>query len=136
MSEPQILRYEEIRTVNRGGGVTTKPLAGSWIGTQGFTSGITTFPPGAAIRLHSHNVEETVTLLEGEAQCEIDGKSYYLQPLDTTYVPAEVAHRFVNVGQGRMRILWTYSTTYVTRTFADSGETVEHLSAADLAGAK
>ncbi|MGE5617985.1 MAG: cupin domain-containing protein [Sphingomonadaceae bacterium] len=136
MSEPQILRFEEIQTVARGGGVSTKPLAGSWIGTQGFTSGITTFPVGAAIRLHTHNVEETVTILEGEALCEIDGKTYQLQTLDTTYVPASVPHRFVNAGQGRMRILWTYATTYVTRTFVDTGETVEHLSGNDLAGGK
>ncbi|MHB0871623.1 MAG: cupin domain-containing protein [Chloroflexota bacterium] len=136
MSEPQVLRFEEIRTVARGGGVTTKPLAGSWIGTQGFTSGITTFPVGAAIKLHTHNVEETVTILEGDARCEIDGNSYNLQRLDTTYVPVGVPHRFVNVGQSKIRILWTYATTFITRTFVDTGETVEHLSGNDLAGGK
>lgn len=134
MNQPQILRFEEIRSVARGGGVTTKPLAGSWIGAQGFTSGITTFPPGAAIKLHTHNVEETVTLLEGEAECEVDGKVYQLRRLDTTYVPAGVPHRFVNVTDGLLRILWTYATTHVTRTFVDTGETVQHLSPNDLAG--
>lgn len=33
-----------------------------------------------------------------------------------------------------MRILWVYGGTYVTRTIAETGETIEHLSAADLTG--
>jgi hypothetical protein len=33
-----------------------------------------------------------------------------------------------------MKILWIYAGLQVTRTFADSGKTVEHLSAQDLMG--
>lgn len=133
VSEPRILRFEEIQVIQRGGGVVTRPLAGSWIGAEGFTSGITTFPPGAAIKLHTHNVEETVTILDGEAQCDVEGQGYRLKPFDTTYVPGGIPHRFINIGNGPMSILWTYTSTHVTRTFVDTGETVEHLSPGDLA---
>ncbi len=134
MKDARVLYFDEIPAVARGGGVSTRPLAGSWVGTEGFTSGVTTFPPGAEIRLHTHNVEESVTILEGDARCDVDGRSYNLKRLDTTYVPAGMPHRFVNVGTGPMSILWVYATTHVTRTFVDTGETVEHLSRNDLGG--
>jgi HTH-type transcriptional regulator, repressor for puuD len=134
MAEPVVLHFDEIKTVDRGNGVSTKPLAGSWIGTESFTSGVTSFPPRAHMRVHFHNVEETVTLLEGEAVAEIDGKSFPIKPLDTTYIPAGIAHRFLSTTDGPMRILWTYATTNVTRTFPDTGETVEHLSGEDKPG--
>ena len=136
MPQSQVFKFDEIPTVPRGGGIESKPLVGESVGAEGFISGISTFPRGAAIRLHSHNVEEMVTVLEGEATVEVKGEQTEIGRYDTTYVPAGVFHRFINRGDSIMRILWAYGSTHVTRTFADTGETVEHLSKSDKGGVK
>ncbi len=132
-ADPHILKFDALRVLDRGNGVQTMPLATREIGAQRITTGLTRFPPGAAIPLHSHNVEEQVTLLEGEAEVEIEAQRVRLKPYDTTYVPAGKHHRFINVGTAPMLILWIYGSTEVTRTFAETGETVPHLSSRDLA---
>ena len=123
MSEAHLLRYDEVTTVERGGGITSKPLVGEPQGATVFCSGVTSFPPGASIPLHTHNTDEQVTLLEGEGTAQIEERQEQVKPYDTTFIPAGVPHRFINSGQGRMSIMWVYGSTYVTRTYMETGET-------------
>jgi quercetin dioxygenase-like cupin family protein len=132
MADSKRIVFADQKPIDRGNGVTTLPLVGGADGA-GFAAGITTFPIGAAIPLHSHNVEEMVTVLEGSGECEIEGEVRPVKALDSTFVPPNKVHCFRNTGGAQMRILWVYGGTRVTRTFAATGQTVEHLSPYDKA---
>ncbi|HEV2825365.1 MAG TPA: cupin domain-containing protein [Actinomycetota bacterium] len=129
---PMVIRAGQVERFDRGAGVVTLPYVGRW-NAEGnrVTTGITVFAPGTAIPLHTHNVEESVLVLEGEAAAMVGQGSFELEAGDATWVPAGVPHRFANRGQGPMRIYWVYGGREVTRTIVATGETVEHLSEAD-----
>jgi quercetin dioxygenase-like cupin family protein len=122
--QPAILRPSELPRSERGGGAFTTPLVSARLGARSFVNGITEFAPGAAIAFHSHNCEESVVLLEGDAVLEIDGQQHHLKPLDTTWIPPNMVHRLRNSSPDRpMKILWIYASLQATRTLASTGET-------------
>jgi 3-isopropylmalate dehydrogenase len=129
---PLVLRPGEMAPFDRGTGVRTLPYVGKWNAEDNkVTTGVTEFPAGAGIPLHTHNVEESVLILEGQATAVIGEDSFDLEPGDATWAPAGVPHRFANRGEGPMRIYWVYGGREVTRTIYATGETFEHLSERD-----
>ena len=124
-SGAKLLRPTALKSYDRGGGAKTTPLVSPRIGARSFITGITEFGPGVAIPFHSHNCEESVMLLEGDAMLDIDGQaSVRLQPLDTTWLPPNLSHRFRNLSDTQpMKILWIYARTDATRTLTETGQT-------------
>ena len=110
MADAHILRIDSLPVVDRGNGIQTIPLVTKELGSKHLTTGITRFPVGAKVPMHSHNCDEQVTILEGEAEAELDGLRHRLHAYDTTLVPANKPHRFVNVGKTTLAILWIYTS--------------------------
>jgi len=95
-------------------------------GAKQVSSGLTRFEPGAKIPLHYHNVEEQVTIIEGEAVAIVEGERHLLHAYDTTYVPAGVPHHFMNESDAPMAILYFYPSPYVERHFPETGTMDSH----------
>lgn len=121
--EAAILKPDELPVNDRGNGARTIPLVTRRCGSTSVINGITEFDPGAKIGVHYHNCEESVMILEGEAIAEIDGERIPLKAGDTTWIPANLPHRFLNEGTGPMRIFWTYADIDATRTMVETGKT-------------
>lgn len=121
----RLIDFASQERIARGDGIESVRLTPEPLDGQGFVMGVTSFPPGTGIRLHSHNTIEQVTVVEGEGIAVVNGEERPARPYDTTQIAPGEPHRFVNTGSETMRILWVYGSTHVTRTFADTGETVE-----------
>ncbi len=123
-SSAVVMTLADLPVYERGGGARTTPLVSRAVGNPSFITGYTDFDVGAKIPFHSHNCEESVVLVEGDAVLEIDGKEYRLKPLDCTYIPPDVPHRFRNLSETKpMKILWIYARADATRTLIESGAT-------------
>lgn len=119
-----ILRPADLPVKDRGGGIRTTPLVTARVGSRAMLNGITTLDPGAAVPLHTHNCEESVVVLSGQARAHIDGVETDLVARDTTWIPAEVPHFFRNISDSEpMSILWTYASIDATRTIVATGVT-------------
>ena len=123
-SQAALLKPEDLKTYERGGGARTTPLVGPALGCSAFITGYTSFGGGAEIPFHSHNCEESVVLMEGEAILDIDGLEYRLKAHDVTFIPPNVSHRFRNLSKTHpMKIMWIYARTDATRTLTETGAT-------------
>jgi mannose-6-phosphate isomerase-like protein (cupin superfamily) len=133
-----IIKFDEIEVLDRGGAVRTWPLitSASTAGTAKVATGMSVYPVGSGAPLHAHNCDEQVLILEGAGFVEVAGVRTDLVQWDTAYVEAGTFHRYQNTGDTPMKILWIYNQAHVTRTFADTGITVEHLTPEDQMGGR
>lgn len=80
-------------------GVSFEELVGAHNNAHNLTTGIVTFASHAHLRYHTHEFTESVTLLEGEATIDVEGRRYVLNPLDNVVIPRGLAHQVKNASQ-------------------------------------
>jgi 2-keto-3-deoxy-L-rhamnonate aldolase RhmA/quercetin dioxygenase-like cupin family protein len=103
---PEVMnRVEEATTVEIERGIVFRPLVGKHNQARNLTTGIVTFAPEAVLPYHTHPFSESVTLLQGQATMEVEGRCYRLRPLDNVTIPRGVAHSVVNTSPGQPAVL-------------------------------
>jgi len=120
------LPYSEIKKVSRGRGIINHPIASKTIGARNFHSGITFVPPNTSVPEHFHNTEEQVTVLKGTMKIILNGNQEVIcNSYDSTFISSNVRHELINNTDDEVHALIIYGSADVTRTFTETGETVE-----------
>jgi quercetin dioxygenase-like cupin family protein len=100
-------------------GVDVEWLVGAHNGARNLATGFVVFQPSAELPLHRHHVEESITLLQGRAKVEIEGRTHVLGPMDNLVIPGGVAHQVTNVdGADTARFHVAYPIATVTTSLA------------------
>lgn len=123
------IAYNQLSPVKRGQGIVNYPVATAKQGATRIHSGLTWLPVGAAVPNHSHpNAEEQVMVLQGKVRIKIGDMERDCEPYDSTFISGDVPHEFSNIGDEPALVMVIYGVlrdTHVTRTFTETGETVE-----------
>jgi quercetin dioxygenase-like cupin family protein len=80
-------------------------LVGAPMQARKLTTGIVRFSPGVKLAYHRHPTTESITLLEGAAIVDVEGRRYRLNRFDNVVVPAGVPHGVENASSEREALL-------------------------------
>jgi mannose-6-phosphate isomerase-like protein (cupin superfamily) len=62
-------------------------------------------PPGHGDRLHTHTIEETLIVLAGEGEVQIDEQIVPMSAESTVFIPAGTIHGFRITGTGSLHLM-------------------------------
>lgn len=88
-------------------------------GSVGICGGYGKFQPGTSLPCHTHDYDESITIIEGEATCEVAGRRYRLSGCDTAFIPQGKPHRFLNESNRPMAMIWVYAGSEPSRSIVD-----------------
>jgi 2-keto-3-deoxy-L-rhamnonate aldolase RhmA/quercetin dioxygenase-like cupin family protein len=80
-------------------GIKFDCMVGAHNQARNLTTGLVTFQPGAVLPCHRHTFAESITLLQGRALVDVEGRLYEIGPLDNVTIPRGIAHRVSNLSR-------------------------------------
>jgi quercetin dioxygenase-like cupin family protein len=114
-----IVRFAKAATYELAPGTEFRDLFAGRFGVEGICGGYGRFQPGASLPCHIHQCDESITVMEGEAKCLVQGNGYRLSGCDTAFVPEGKPHRFLNQSNGPMAMIWVYASSEPERTLVE-----------------
>jgi len=104
-----IVRYESNAIYELSKDAFFLDLFARRFGAVGICGGYGQFLPGASLPCHIHDFDESITIVKGKAVCLVQGKRYDLSGCDTAFIPRGLPHRFLNLSNDEMSMLWVYA---------------------------
>lgn len=106
-------------------GVDLRVFVSGQLGAAGLCTGTATLGPGAELPYHTHAFSEAITVLEGGATAEVEGRRYRLTPHDAMHIPTGVAHLVRNDARDAAAVLhWVFASDSPTRELVAADYTV------------
>ena len=90
------------------------------LGAVGICGGHGRFLPGASLPCHIHDFDESITIIQGKAVCLVQGKRYELSGCDTAFIPRGLPHRFLNLSDDEMSMVWVYAGSEPDRRIVEA----------------
>lgn len=115
-----IVRGRRVEWYELSEGARFVDLFAARFGSVGICGGYGRFDPGAALPCHIHKFDESISIIEGEATCLVQGNRYRLSNCDTALVPEGRPHRFLNLSDAPMAMIWAYAGNEPERTLVST----------------
>jgi putative monooxygenase len=115
-----IVRFAQAETYALSEGTEFRDLFAGRLGSVGICGGYGRFQPGASLPCHTHRYDESITIIDGQAICLVQGERYQLSGYDTAFVPEGRPHRFLNHSNSFMAMVWVYAGSEPERTLVSS----------------
>ncbi len=107
-----------VKVIKLGSGRRTDLPGGSWVqelitstlaGSKKCMLGYSTFKPGTATKTLVHSEEELCYVISGRGKLRLQDTDVEFEGGDALYIPPEVAHSVVNVGDTDVVMVYIFS---------------------------